>query len=239
MPQTVLPSTIINLSLSQFLAHPNPFIPAPTAQPRSTSASPSAARNMSPIIRHCKSSVPRLTTLCLNVLISPRPPSNLPPLLDAYDWDGPEKGELHLLLDAPSLHRIIHQVSEADLRRMLQALRTAGSQYAQSKSDGQCSSHTSLPVPSQARFDPFPRSNRPASPEDASANPYFYSCPSPRHLASGTAHRHLFLHHAEERIEWREVFGIPGRLPVKWLGCSPGCLAFLEEDEEEGWTLED
>lgn len=47
----------------------------------------------------------------------------------------------------------------------------------------------------------------------------------------------LFVHPAEERIEWREVFGIPD-LPVRWVGCSPGCLDFLEREEEDGFELD-
>jgi hypothetical protein len=48
----------------------------------------------------------------------------------------------------------------------------------------------------------------------------------------------LYVEPAEERIEWRDVHGL-ARLPIKWKGCSPGCLTFLEEDEEEDWAFEE
>ena len=179
--------------------------------------------------------------MCLNLLISPRQPSNLPPLLDAYDWDIPA-GQLHPLLDPASLHQLIPHVSEADLRRVLQALKSAGSAYAQSKSHN--SYISSVHGVSQQKVDPFPRSHRFIKPDDAYLNPWFCPCPSPRHLEYDSSwsevksSRRLFLNPSEERLEWREVFGISS-LPVKWLGCSPGCLAFLKKEEGDDWGLED
>ena len=114
---------------------------------------------------------------------------------------------------------------------MLQAVRSASAAATTSKDP--------------LRFNPFPRSHRTLPPDDASTNPYFSPCPSPRHLefdpnsatSSERPSRHLFLHPAEERIEWREVCQNRD-LPIQWLGCSPGCLAFLEQDEDD-WGLDD
>jgi hypothetical protein len=50
-------------------------------------------------------------------------------------------------------------------------------------------------------------------------------------LGSDTCRR-LFLDPAEERFEWVEICG-QKNLPIRWLGCSPGCLAFLDKDEDE------
>jgi hypothetical protein len=55
--------------------------------------------------------------------------------------------------------------------------------------------------------------------------------------------RRLFLRAAEERLEWTTVCGQKD-LPVRWKGCSPGCLEFLEhghasEIEDEMWGLSD
>ncbi|WWD21689.1 hypothetical protein CI109_106175 [Kwoniella shandongensis] len=139
-----------------------------------------------------------------------------------YEWDPPQKGHPHPLLDANAMHDIIPNINKSDIPRILQLLRTSSSLY---RKDAK-------------RQDPFPRSHRPVEPDDASLNQYYYPCPSPRHLEQVSAtRRHLFLHPAEERIEWREVFGT-SNLPVRWRGCTPGCLAFLEEEENE-WTLED
>lgn len=44
--------------------------------------------------------------------------------------------------------------------------------------------------------------------------------------------RRIFLDAAEERFEWVTVAGVPN-LPIQWLGCSPGCLDFLEDDDDE------
>ena len=92
-----------------------------------------------------------------------------------------------------------------------------------------------------AKPDPFPLSSRPFPPDDASKNPYYYPCPSPRHLEyeaimGPRASRHLFVQPAEERIEWKKLLG--QEVPIRWKGCSPGCLAFLEADEDE-WELSD
>lgn len=92
----------------------------------------------------------------------------------------------------------------------------------------------------------FPQTHRPSAPDDAAKNPYYYPCPSPRHRLTDATEpwgqsgpsRRLFLHSAEERLEWTTVFGQPN-LPVRYLGCSPGCLAFLEDEQEdeELWGL--
>jgi len=55
--------------------------------------------------------------------------------------------------------------------------------------------------------------------------------------------RRLYLRAAEERLEWTTICGQKG-LPVRWRGCSPGCLDFLEhgqasEIEDEMWGLSD
>ena len=91
----------------------------------------------------------------------------------------------------------------------------------------------------------FPSSHVTQAPDDAAENPYYYPCKSPRHRICDTEAtvehptRHIFLHAAEERVEWMDVFEMKG-LPIQWLGCSPGCLAFLEEEEEdECWGLSD
>jgi len=203
-------------------------------------------RTLSPSIPHDWLAVPRLSTLCLNLLMSPCEPSHLPPLLDAYEWDTFEAGRIHPLLDAAVLHQLIPNIPEVDLRRVLQAMKSAGSSHALSMSDNRRGSTSFLlGAPQPGKVDPFPRSHRPVTPDDASINPWFYPCPSPRHLEFGTSFpeavkrsRNLFLHPAEERIEWRDVFGITA-LPIRWLGCSPGCLAFVEEEEGDDWGLDE
>ncbi|KAK4685484.1 hypothetical protein P7C73_g4666, partial [Tremellales sp. Uapishka_1] len=244
---TVLPSTILSLSLTQFSAHPNPFITPPAAEitpPTPASISATASPHLlSPLVYHYSSSVPKLSTICLNYLLSPRPPSNLPPLLDSYNWEPTIKGETHPLLDPAALRSIIPSLTESDLRRVLQALKTASFEFSRSRKDAK---RPSVALNPNTTFDPFPRTHRPPPPDDASLNPYHYPCPSPRHFEYSSSadltikpSKYIFLHPAEERTEWREVFGI-AQLPIQWQGCSTGCLGFLEKNEDEDeWGLEE
>jgi hypothetical protein len=79
-------------------------------------------------------------------------------------------------------------------------------------------------------------------PDDASQNPYYTSCPSPRHVLEAQSTegsngqgvtRRIYLHQpAEERFEWVKIKGADSLIPIKWQGCQRGCLDFLEEAEE-------
>jgi len=253
----MLPSTILNLQLTTFTPHINRYVAAQQhlAEDESSSmtlgesSTSTSGRLLSPLISYHHSPVPRLSNICMNLLISPRSPANLPPLLDAYDWPTPDQGEIHPLYDAQALHEIIPNVTVTDLERVLQTLRTASVTYCQSSSDRRRpNGGQPLAAPGEHfRSHPSLGPHRSAPPDDASTNPWFYPCPSPRHSRFEAADRdaitnrttrHLFLHPAEERIEWREICGQSG-LPIKWMGCSPGCLAFLDEDEEGEWTIEE
>ncbi|WWC68163.1 uncharacterized protein I206_102086 [Kwoniella pini CBS 10737] len=222
---TELPSTILNLNLELFTASSNNFLKRPSSDER-----------FSELQRHHEHSVPRLTNICMNKLISPRLPNDLPPLLDMFEWDNPQKGIPHPLLDAEAMHEIIPSHSIRDLGRILQALRSSSVHYKYRRATG---GNRSI----DSSVDPFPRSHSPSPPDDAALNPYYYPCPSPRHLEidAATQHRpsrHLFLHAAEERIEWREICDTKD-IPIRWKGCSPGCLHFLnDEEDEEEWTID-
>lgn len=56
-------------------------------------------------------------------------------------------------------------------------------------------------------------------------------CPSPLH----TQQKSVFVQHAEERYTWEEkvanVVDLGGAVPVRWRGCSWGCLDFLVKEE--------
>lgn len=185
--------------------------------------------------------VPRLTSLCLNVLLSPRPPTDLPPLL-GYDWDGCNKGGTHPLLDARVLREFMPALQLQDVGRVLQCVRSACASASHAPPNRRRSSTLHRP-------DALPRSFLVPEPDDASTNPFYYPCPSPRHRDSVDQHqspsdppaRRVFFDAAEERFEWVEICG-EQHLPILWRGCSPGCLAFLDEEEEEeeedGFSLE-
>jgi hypothetical protein len=80
--------------------------------------------------------------------------------------------------------------------------------------------------------------------DDAAANPYFSPCPNPAHGSVFT--RKLWVgEHSVERIEWTRVKGADKEVPIRWKGCSVGCLDFLEvpvdvsldddhDDDEDG-----
>ena len=219
--------------------------------PSSTNAlqtSAQSGRLLSPLVSHHTGAVQSLSNICLNLLVSPTESSELPPFLD-YDWVPPDRGAAHPLLDVSILHDMVPAIQPGNLSRILQGAKSAGDAYARNDASESRGSHFS-PSHSgsndstrRSKFNPFPLSHRSTASDDASENPYFCPCPSPRHLEYDLdvpyprPSRRLYLNPAEERIEWREVFGNP-ELPVKWIGCSPGCLHFLEEDDDD-WGLDD
>lgn len=232
--QRYLPSTILDLSLEQFSAHPNRWMEAPVDAPKSAKSPAVGSRNSlitAPTRSLTQSGpVPTLAALCMTVLLSPRPPSNLPPLIDCYNWDECRVRGQHPLLDPHILsHSMPPSFGIDELGRILQSVKNACSSRAQAGRS----------------TDPFPHSYRVPPPDDAAENPYFSPCPSPRHWTENdiidnlnSQSRRIFLHAAEERFQWREVANV-SNLPIRWLGCSPGCLEFLDdEDDEEEWPVD-
>lgn len=289
--QTYLPSTVLDLNLSNFTAFPNKWLepPAKSALERTDDAHLSVlmgemriegdagpARQLGPLVSFSRrdtpaSPVPRLTDIVIRYLLSPRPPSDLPPLLDEFEWDRTYADEFrplhkpHPLLDTRSLGEVLPQLHGNELERTLQGLRAASVARQQGKGDRRASAAAQdTPAvyndnPLSARqgsggsgsrtSDARPAHNHSHSrtaaerSDDANLNPYYAPCPSPRHrvFAVGQVEprpqRQVYLRPAEERVEWRDVFGQSG-LPVRWEGCSPGCLAFLEEEEEDAWSVD-
>jgi hypothetical protein len=131
----------------------------------------------------------------------------MPPLLEFYRFDA-APGRPHPLLDSAALQEVLPFLKPDEATVILQVVQSCTRRL-----------HGSLQSPAS---------------DDAVTNPFYRTCPSPRHRERGMYMRQaLFLHAAEKRLEWREVFGIPD-LPVQWYGCSPGCLEFLANDE---WDL--
>lgn len=147
----------------------------------------------------------------------------------SYDWDAHRIGGKHPLLDVEGLHRdMLPELDVTDLTRIVQAIKSGCEAEPPQR---RASIRPAL------RVERFPASHKVPPPDDAATNMYYQPCPSRRHLEydeSGAEPlpRRIFLHAAEERVEWRDVHGMKG-LPVLWQGCSPGCLSFLEEDEDE------
>lgn len=221
--------------MTTFGSSPNPFIRPPKVS--GTSDTPGiivteSGRRFSPLVRH-DAGIRRLSTMCLNLLISPRPPRNLPPLLDCFEYE--RQDGKHPLLDVDLLHEQIPVIPQPDLRRIVQALKSADRARQEARTT---SRYGALGPMSSSAGDAFPRSHRTAPPDDAAINPYYSACPSPRHLeyedesVADRPSRHLFLYPAEEMIEWVEINGTKD-LPIRWQGCSPGCLQYLLEDGDE------
>lgn len=273
---TELPATILNLRLNaprseksdhQAVRHfPNPWL-ACNVQPH-----PVSGRYLGPLIRQYTpaQNIPTLSSLCWMVVISPRQPDNVAPLVN-YDFEM-ERGKGHPLNDPVALQSFCSHSDIATLQRVQQAARSShtAAKLAASKPSSmghgdfarfggrqgfgrsQSVQQQSFVKPSIGHYPSRPFGSDklgPAEDDDASLNPYFEPCPSPRH-AEYDEHaephsrptRRVFLHAAEERIEWREVLGLKEKLPIRWKGCSPGCLDFLEVDEDndvDGFDLSD
>jgi len=184
--------------------------------------------------------------------MTPRLPSNLPPMIDpGYKWDL-EAGQPHPLLDPRELQMSLRSLSEQDCARILRATRSACNAVPRKGVDpdsihGRRGS-TASDVASNNNGSLFPSTLRPPRPDDAAENPYYDPCPNPLHKESSTSEppvmtRRLYLRAAEERLEWTTICG-QKNMPVRWKGCAPGCLEFLEhghasEIEDEMWGLSD
>jgi hypothetical protein len=168
-----------------------------------------------------------------------------------YDWTT-QPGKSHPLLDPAELQFAIQNLNEEDCARILQALRSACNAVSR-KSVVNNNVHgrrgsTASNMGGSGGGTLFPTTHKPLRPDDASENPYYSPCPNPKHQESLTSEpptmpRRLFLRASEERLEWTTVCGQKD-LPIRWKGCSPGCLAFLElghasEIGDELWGLSD
>ena len=76
-------------------------------------------------------------------------------------------------------------------------------------------------------------------------NDFISICPSPSHriLRDGFSYRRpVYVRHVEERITWEPVIAgvemtsgsMLSCIPIKWRGCSWGCLDFLSSSDNEG-----
>lgn len=216
------------------MAHPNPWR-LPPADDDAQAAGihlDDRPRLLSPLQSKVPGNVPSLRSTCLAVLLSPRLPTYQAPLT-RYDWNDCIVGGRHPLLDPEVLHGLMPpSFNREDLVRIQQAVRSAAAEAPKSRSN--------------ASVDGIPFMNDISKPDDAATNPYYYECPSHRHsewnvkVDHHRATRRIFLDSAEERFEWVDIAKAKN-IPILWLGCSPGCLAFLDEDqqEEDDWPFGD
>ncbi|KAH8116320.1 hypothetical protein DFH11DRAFT_1579933 [Phellopilus nigrolimitatus] len=219
-----LPSEIMDMKLTSLAVDPNPFAVNPCA-----AAGLSIDRWFGPVERRHR--VVPLVELALRVLLAPVPDSNgtrnlMPPttrriqpktvLQSFYDLPLPTDYEI-----SPALRETLSSCVPGSIASLLSLNATP-----QSSPEGQ--------RPSQ-------RVERRAC---------ISGCPSPAHLLLGSGEQYrepIYVSHAEERLSWeKEIAGqkVGGELgiPVRWRGCSAGCLDHLEQpvdagagQGEEGW----
>lgn len=216
--------------------------------------------------------VPSLVNLCWMVAMSPRQPDQLAPLFHYDFVVERGKGhplndpialqEFLSVSDIPTLRRVQQAVRSSHAAATAAVAKTSSlSQIAPLHHQlGRATSFTrASSLKMQSLFvPPVSISHYPSVPfgssaqqedDDSSLNPFFEPCPSPRHseyddeaMPMLRPSRRVFLHAAEERLEWREVLGLNEKLPIRWKGCSPGCLDFLEKSEDadvDGFDLSD
>jgi hypothetical protein len=209
-----------------------------------------SGRKLEPLVVH-HDGPPSLRSMALSVLLSSRQSHNLPPILTSIDWDpAPEErgtaAAIHGLYDA---HALMDRVRCLTVTEATAVIASAKASYRHSSSsrkhdDGIPNPAFSGGKSSAAGF----RTSAPASTDepldDAAKNPYFSPCPNPAHEQVFTRKVYVGTP-AEERIEWARVSGADKEVPIKWKGCSVGCLQFLEEapwsdsDEDDEGDLSD
>ncbi|RXK39188.1 hypothetical protein M231_03545 [Tremella mesenterica] len=259
------PSTASHPSTEVLSSHtkPSPPLPSSPNTPSIPSKYPDlhtltitpTGRRLGPLIRHIHP-INRLVDICLNILISPHK-SSIPPLAQ-YDWSS--SSGRHPLLDPETMHTYFPHISLSDIKRMLQSVKTASDRMERMGKKSVPKLYDT-PLPDDAAenpwFYPCPNPDHDFSWDVSSnvgvsgmmGNTWGESVGFGSGVSGGMGgsgkmeeRRKLFLHPAEERIEWRDLCGVKD-VPLKWWGCSPGCLRFLEGEEGEGeedvdWGLE-
>ncbi|EMD38767.1 hypothetical protein CERSUDRAFT_122337 [Gelatoporia subvermispora B] len=207
-----LPAEMLSMKLNMLSVRGNPWVEPPT-DPKAPQPPPSAKR-ISPTIVHF--TVPPLTELCLRVLLAPDP-------LSTYE-DGTQKTVLETTYITPI-------VREDAPPGFIETLHSCVPGSVAQPSDAPAQSPAKLGKRSRSRH------SRIDERHDLDSPPGIGICPSPAHAPGGRVP--VFVRHAEERFTWERTVarrdvgaeGVPGAgVPVRWRGCSRGCLDFLEEE---------
>lgn len=204
-----LPSEIMSLRLKSLAVDPNPFLENPYGKKE-----PAKHRWFGPIDR--RHTVVPLAELALRALLAP-------------EADSPDLQESALAALATRRQKTTLEcryelpLEEDDVPPPLRE--TLSSCFPGS-------------IPSSQSPNATPFASPEAQRRHASSNPRpcVSECPSRKHLdiTDGEYRRPLFVGYAEERLSWeKEVAGqkVGGEtgIPIRWRGCSAGCLEYLEE----------
>ncbi|OCH84698.1 hypothetical protein OBBRIDRAFT_839510 [Obba rivulosa] len=208
-----LPAEMLSMHLNMLSVRGNPWL-EPPADPKVPPPSPSVKR-ISPTTVHF--TIPPLTELCLRVLLAPDSVSS--------NDDVPRT-----VLESTYVTPIVREdVPPA----FIETLHSCVPGSVAQPSDG-----ASQASPSKSRTRTSSRNGGGDSAHDSLAG--ISVCPSPSHHAEGERVP-VFVRHAEERFTWERVVagrdvgaeGVAGAgVPVRWRGCSRGCLDFLEATAE-------
>lgn len=206
-----MPSEILGMKLKKLLLNANPLLQPPRPF--------GGDRVMSPLVRH-QQDVRSLLDIATSVLLSP-------PLSSATEAGMKTKTKLEEIWELPLPPGVLN----AELIGKINAALPRS-----------CRSRT-MESPSRALRpgspSPQPSGKQPATSwdvdDDAGMNPRYNVCPSPNHLSCT-----MFIDHGEERFEWIKdvvevvVSDLPGgAVPIRWRGCSAGCLDFLEKGDAD------
>lgn len=201
--------------------------------PARVAMSPSG-RKLEPLVVH-HDGPPSLRSMALSVLLSSRQSHNLPPILTSINWDpAPEErgtaSAIHGLYDANALINRVRCLTTLEATAVIASAKAAYRHSSSSRKhdDGIPNPAFSGGKSSTAGFRTSGGAPADESLDDAAQNPYFSPCPNPAHEEVFT--RKVYVGPpAVERIEWARVSGADKEVPIKWKGCSVGCLRFLEE----------
>lgn len=227
-----LPFEIMSLQLTSLAVDPNPFKANPEAD--NLAAAPASAlstRHLGEVTRKYK--IVPLTELALRVLLSP--PEDVLAATAALPLSKCQERktvlealyELPLDLDlSPPIRDVLRACVPGSVASPLSPNATP----------------RSAPLAQNAEYST-------TRPQRLRKRPCISVCPSPKHLilAPGEVYRKpIFVTHAQERFTWeKEVAGqkVGGDngIPIRWRGCSWGCLDHLEQcsgaQVEEDWDM--
>jgi hypothetical protein len=203
----------------------NPFMPVPGPPPKDTANTdplktidPTAsASHIVSLPRHVLDTTPPLVELCLRVLLAPHHARTRKTPIRAIPSHDPRT---EVPTNISVLYELI-QPGETKLEYGLSKIISRCAPGAVAKSTGGGSS--GKPKTNMIGLRDF---------DARYGAPLHYGlCPSSKHGGI----RHPFYYHAEERITWethvgRINFGTQ-RVPIRWRGCSRGCLDFLLHEE--------
>ncbi|GAA5834349.1 hypothetical protein JCM9279_004292 [Rhodotorula babjevae] len=246
-----LPAEILELdNLSNLTLYPNPWLPPPAPAPASvqdgdkassTARSRRRKRVLGPLVTHYV--VPSLVETCTRLLLSEATTSPVPPISLSASISSSSTAVRHIQNVRGGVEYVRALLDQRNLFAPFHSTFYPPSSLAASSS----SSSSSLSPATSF----FPRARQSSGPIHPAAPPTSQPYDPASHQCRSPAHPHdarVFVRHAVERLEWVSAARLRGRaargegedgegevrdVPVRWRGCGPRCLDWLELDEED------